>query len=40
MVLSKVKQVRRTWTREEKLAIVSEVGVDGASVLIVSREVV
>ncbi|WP_161831172.1 transposase [Pseudovibrio sp. POLY-S9] len=36
--MSKVKQVRRKWTREEKLAIVSEVGVDGASVLDVSRQ--
>ena len=38
MGLSKVKQVRRTWTQEEKLVIVSEVGVDGASVLDVSRQ--
>ncbi|SDR02512.1 transposase [Pseudovibrio sp. Tun.PSC04-5.I4] len=36
--MSKVKQVRRTWTREEKLSIISEIGVDGASVLDISRQ--
>lgn len=35
--MSKVKQVRRRWSREDKLAIISEIGVDGATVLDVSR---
>ncbi len=36
-ILPKSKQVRRRWSREDKLAIISEIGVDGATVLDVSR---
>lgn len=36
--MSDEKKARRTWTRQEKVAIVSEIGVDGSSLFDVAQK--